>query len=70
MARHATIIASKGGTWESLSVGSPVQLRSEFKHGAFAGFEQVYYLDTSGGTRRKKGKPGAAKPKPKAKKST
>jgi len=55
MARTATIIGSKGGAWSSIAVGSPVDLRPEFKHGSFAGFDQVYYLDTSGGTKRKRG---------------
>ena len=61
MARTATIIGSKSGKWSSISVGSPVDLRNEFKFGDFAGFDKVYYLDTSGGTRRKRGK--AAQPK-------
>jgi len=68
MSRTATIIGSKSGKWQSISVGSPADLRPEFKHGDFAGFDKVIYLDTSGGSRRKKGKKAA--PKKKAQKAT
>ena len=61
MSRTATIIGSKGGKWSSISVGSPVDLRPEFKHGSFAGFDTVYYLDTSGGKRRKRGQVSSPK---------
>ena len=63
MARTATIIGSKSGKWSSISVGSPVDLREEWRRSDFAGFDQVYYLDTSGGTKRKRvqKKPPAAK---------
>ena len=55
MSRTATIIGSKGGKWSSISVGSPVDLREEWRHSAFAGYDRVLYLDSSGGTRRKRG---------------
>tara|TARA_R110000824_G_scaffold180061_1_gene360446 strand:+ start:7296 stop:7499 length:204 start_codon:yes stop_codon:yes gene_type:complete len=66
--RQATIIGQKDGKLQSIAVGSAAEMRTKYKHDSFAGFGQVYYLDTSGGTRRKKGseKP-KAKPKPKAK---
>ena len=63
MSRTATIIGRRGGNWSSLSIGSASDIREEFKHGKFTGFEVVHYLDTSGGTRRKKGKPAPAKAK-------
>jgi len=69
MARIATILGSKGGKWSSISVGSPVDLRPEWEHGSFKGFDRVVYLDTSGGSKRKKGQPAAA-PKAKAKRSS
>lgn len=55
MARKATIIGSKGDKLESIHVGSADKMREKFKHGSFAGYGQVYYLDTSGGVRRKRG---------------
>jgi len=67
MSRTATIIGSKSGKWSSISVGSPSDLRKDFKFGDFEGFDKVYYLDSSGGTRRKKGKKAAPKAKAKAK---
>ena len=63
MARQATIIGAKKGKWSSISVGSPAELRPEFKYGDFLGYDSVVYLDTSGGTRRKKGKKAAPKSK-------
>ena len=67
MARQATIIARKGSKWESVAVGSAREIRDKYKHDNFAGFEQVHYLDTSGGHRRKKGTQAEAKPAPKKK---
>ena len=63
MSRHATIIGVKGEKWSSISVGTANDIRDEFKHGSFAGFDRVHYLDTSGGTKRKR----ISKPAPKAK---
>lgn len=66
--RQATIIGSKGGKFQSIATGNAQEMRDKYKHENFAGFGQVYILDTSGGVRRKKGAPAAAKAKPKAKK--
>lgn len=66
--RHATIIGSKAGKFQSIATGNAQEMREKYKHDKFAGFAQVYYLDTSGGVRRKKGSPEPAKAKPKAKK--
>ena len=65
--RHASIIGSKDGKFESIAVGNAREMQEKYKFDSFKGFGQVYYLDTSGITRRKKGAPGA-KPKAKAKK--
>jgi hypothetical protein len=64
--RHATLIGSKGGKFESIAVGNAQEIREQYKRESFPGFSQVYYLDTSGGTRRKRGAEQA--PKKKAKK--
>jgi len=63
MSRVATIIGAKGGKWASISVGPANEQRQEYKSGKFAGFDRIIYLDSSGGTRRKRGqkKPPAAK---------
>ena len=66
--RHATLIGSKGGKFQSIATGNAEEIREKYKRENFAGFSQVYYLDTSGGTRRKKGAPAAGKAKPKPKK--
>ena len=66
--RHATIIGNKAGKFQSIATGNAQEIREQYKHDNFAGFSQVYYLDTSGGVRRKKGSPAAAKAKPKGKK--
>ena len=63
--RHATIIGSKNGKFQSIAVGNAQEMRDKYKYETFEGFGQVYYLDTSGGTRRKKGAPKAAKGKAK-----
>lgn len=55
MARKATIIGSKGDKLESIAVGAADKMRDKFKRDSFAGYTQVYYLDTSGGSRRKRG---------------
>ena len=67
MARAATVIGLKGGKWQPISAGPANEIREEFKHGAYKGFSRVVYLDTSGGTKRKKGSPAAAPAKAKAK---
>ena len=64
--RHASIIGNKGGKFQSIAVGNAKEMQEKYKHDKFEGFSQVYYLDTSGNTRRKKGV--AKAPKPKAKK--
>ena len=69
MAKVATISALKGGKWQPISAGPANEIRAEYKHGDFKGFDRVLYLDTSGDTKRKKGQPAAA-PKAKAKKSS
>ena len=65
--RHATLIGTKGGKMVSIATGNAQEIREKYKHDTFAGYGQVYYLDTSGGTRRKKGA-DAPKAKPKGKK--
>ena len=68
MARKATIIGSKDGKLQSIAVGNAAEMREKFKKESFDGFGQVIYLDTSGGTRGKRGaKKPKAKPKAKAK---
>ena len=66
--RHASIIGSKGGKFQSIATGNAQEMSEKYKHDKFQGFGQVYYLPTSGPVRRKKGSPEAAKAKPKAKK--
>jgi len=62
MARHATLIGRKAGSkWSSIAVGSASEMKDKFRRDSFAGFEQVHYLDTSGGHRRKKGSPEVKK---------
>ena len=58
MAKQATIIGRKGEKWSSVAVGTASEMREKFKYDSFAGFEQVWILDTSGGHKRKKGSPG------------
>lgn len=72
MSRVATIIGAKGGKWSSISVGPATEQREEYKRGKFAGFDKILYLDSSGGTRRKRGqkKAPAAKAKGKGEKAT
>ena len=60
--RHATIIGNKAGKFQSIATGNAQEIREQYKHNNFAGYSQVYYLDTSGGVRRKKGTPAAARP--------
>ena len=69
MSRVASIIGLKGGKWHPISAGLANELSDEYKHGDFKGFLRVYYLPSSGSTKRKKGKPAAAQ-KAKAKKSS
>ena len=63
--RHASIIGSKGGKFQSIAVGNAKEMQEKYKHSKFKGFLKVYYLDTGGNTRRKK---GAEEPKEKVKK--
>lgn len=67
--RQATIIGSKSGKFESIAVGGAGDMREQYKKGSFQGYGQVYYLDTSGIVRRKKGAGEAKKPAPKAAKA-
>ena len=53
--RHASIIGSKGGKFQSIAVGNAKEMQGKYKHDKFQGFSKVYYLDTGGNTRRKKG---------------
>jgi len=53
--RHASIIGNKGGKFQSIAVGNAKEMQAKYKRDKFEGFSQVYYLDTSGNTRRKKG---------------
>ena len=55
MARQATIIGRKGDKWSSMAVGTSNEILKKYKHDSFQGFDQVWYLDTSGGHKRKKG---------------
>ena len=57
MSRIASIIGLKGGKWQSLSQGPANDQRAEFKQNDYPGFERVLYMDSSGGTKRKKGQP-------------
>ena len=61
MARQGTIIGRKGSAWSSLAVGPANEIREKYKYDAFPGFEQVWYLDTYGGHKRKKGSPAPVK---------
>ena len=51
----------------SIATGNAQEIREQYKRETFPGFGQVYYLDTTGGTRRKKGAQ-VNKAKPKGKK--
>ena len=66
MARQATIIGRKGDTWSSVAIGTSSEIREKFKHDSFPGLDQIWYLDTSGGHKRKKGGGSKAAPKKKA----
>ena len=63
--RHATLIGTKSGKMISIATGNAKEIRDQYKRETFPGFGQVYYLDTTGGTRRKKGAIEEANPKPK-----
>jgi len=54
------LIGLKGGKWSSISVGAANEIREEYKFGTFEGFDRIQYLDTSGGRKRKRGKPSAS----------
>ena len=56
MSRIASIIGLKGGKWQNLSAGPASNIREEYKANAYAGFERILYMDSSGATKRKKGK--------------
>ena len=68
MSATATIIGRKGAVWSSIAVGSVADMRVKFKRDKFPGFAVVRYLDTSGGSRRKKGTPAKARAQPPPKK--
>jgi hypothetical protein len=69
MACVGSLIGLKGNKWQPIAAGPANEIRDEFKHGDFKGFARVVYLDTGGGTKRKKGQPAAVS-KAKAKKSS
>jgi len=66
--RHATLIGTKAGKMVSIATGNAQEMRDQYKRESFPGYGQVYYLDTTGGTRRKKGSPAEQKSKAKGKK--
>ena len=57
MSTVASIIGRKGSKWTPLFTGSASECQKEYKHNRFVGYERVYYLDSSGDTKRKKGLP-------------
>ena len=65
MARHATIFGRKGSEWSHIAIGTSDEMGEKFKYDTFQGFDQVWKVDTSGTTKRKKGGGSKAAPKKK-----
>tara|TARA_R110002020_G_scaffold168202_2_gene356877 strand:+ start:717 stop:950 length:234 start_codon:yes stop_codon:yes gene_type:complete len=60
MARIASIVGLKAGNWVNISCGPATEQRATYKQGNYPGFDRVLYMDSSGGTKRKKGQPVSA----------
>tara|TARA_R110002074_G_scaffold52061_2_gene131418 strand:- start:1367 stop:1567 length:201 start_codon:yes stop_codon:yes gene_type:complete len=57
MGKVASIIGRKGNKWSPLFTGTASECQTQYKYNKFEGYERIYYLDSSGDTKRKKGAP-------------